>query len=906
MLSLRAKTNVGYLFKFEIVRILLLVCFFCAFLFAVFFNFNARAQQTAANANTYSPPAASPTPTPIPIASIISEKEITERRLQEINKIFSEKLPVVSLQTDFSDLTKDFDEREQESNNLLNANPSLETLEKNEDYWDSLSLSLPSRKKRIQRQAAEISAQLNELQKMQAVWELTKKFLESNSLAAGDNNLENPVNTAVSHAVVSNAAVNKKSSVAANRNVNLNANSGANTNAEAANALPSAVSNLTIQLPENLKKQIDEIIERIKQTQDTVRFKFGEIIKLQDQSSNTEKRTDEMLGKIAAARAALLSNLVVRDSPPIWDRESFSPEFGREVENSFSERFAALKNYFSKNRILFLVHFFIVLALILAFHQARRKTRGLVEADPELKNGLLIFEHPLTSALILGLFFGSPIYWQAPDLLDLIFSPFLVISIFFLFLYLIEKPYLPILYAVVALYLVNDLRLLTAPIPILTRIIFLAEMLGGIAFLIWLIRSRRASPDCAVSTPSETIRKIAVLLLFPFVFALLANSLGYVALANVIGKAIVFSLSFGLILYALVRVADSLLIFVFRIPPFSNLGMVKNHRSLVQKKIFKIINWLAVLVWLLVSLAQIYLLNSFLDLLGKILAFEVGSKTISISLEAVVSLVLIIWFSFLLSRFIRFALEQDVYPRVNMASGLPYATSTILHYLLILAGLFLAFASAGIDLTRFTIFVGALGVGVGIGLQNIVENFTSGLILLLERPVKVGDSIQIEQHQGELKQIGLRASIVKTFDGAEIIVPNGQLVTGEVTNWTRSDNRRRLDIRVGAEYDADPEQVIKILEEVGRNHPDIDSEPSPRALFLGFGDSSLDFELRAWTINQGEWLLIKSELALNVYKSLKEAGIKIPFPQRELHLKSIDERLLTNVSLEFKREKSEN
>lgn len=879
-------------------RLLLLVGVLGAFSCAVFFAFKAQAQQNPSNTNTSSSPAASPSPvsspTPIPLSLIVSEKEKTERRLGEINKIFSDQLPVVRLQTEVSALTEDFDEREQSANNLIAANPSLDALAKNESYWGGLSLSLPSRKNRVQTQAAQISAQLTELQNMRDVWELTAKSLDTPA-PTPETVSENPVNATVS--------TNKKSSVNAKSNANINADLSVNTNTPIADTTANSADSLMIQLPGNLKQQISDIIEKIKQTQETVKFKFGEVIKLQEKVSDTEKRTNAMLGRISVARAALLSNLVVRDAPPFWSGENFAPPFEQAGENSFVERFAALRNYFSENRGLFLVHLLIIAALILVFRQSRRKTRLLVKAEPKLKNGLIIFEHPFASALLLGLFIGPLLYRNAPDLLGLLVSPFLVLAIFFLFRHLVERPYLPILVALVALYLVNDARLLIQPIPILARTVFLLEMLGGIAFLVWLIRFHQPPPEVVYA---GTIRKIAELLVVPFVFALLANILGYVALAEVVGRAIVFSLSFGLILYALVRVADSLLIFVFRLSPFSKLGMVRHQRPLVQKKIFQIIKWLAILVWLLTSLSQTYLLNPFINSLRKILAFEIGNKTVSISLESILSFVFIVWFSFLLSRLLRFALEQDVYPRVHLASGLPYAASTILHYLVLLGGVFLALAAGGVDLTKFTIFLGALGVGVGIGLQNIVENFISGLILLVERPVKIGDAIQMKQHQGELSRIGLRASIVKTFDGGEVIVPNSQLISEEVTNWTLSDERRRLDIDIGVEYGADPEQVIELLETVAVSHPEIDRETAPRALFLGFGESALNFQLRAWTANHDNWIFIKSDLTVGVYKTLKEARIEIPFPQRDLHLKSIDEKLLNNMNLrQFEKLKDE-
>jgi small-conductance mechanosensitive channel len=203
---------------------------------------------------------------------------------------------------------------------------------------------------------------------------------------------------------------------------------------------------------------------------------------------------------------------------------------------------------------------------------------------------------------------------------------------------------------------------------------------------------------------------------------------------------------------------------------------------------------------------------------------------------------------------------------------------------LLLFGFFLAVAATGADLGKTTILAGAFGVGVGFGLQNIVNNFISGLILIVERPILAGDSVQVGTLYGEVKRIGLRSSTVRTWEGAEVIVPNGNLISSEVINWTLSDRQRRLDIDVGVEYGTDPEQVIELLNTTGAKYEGILQNPAPTTLFLGFGDSSLNFQLRVWTA-ETSFLKLKSNITVAVNNALKDAGITIPFPQRDLHVK---------------------
>jgi small-conductance mechanosensitive channel len=247
----------------------------------------------------------------------------------------------------------------------------------------------------------------------------------------------------------------------------------------------------------------------------------------------------------------------------------------------------------------------------------------------------------------------------------------------------------------------------------------------------------------------------------------------------------------------------------------------------------------------------------------------------SISLGDLLAFALTVWLSFLFSRFTRFVLDEDVYPRVQLARGLPYAFSTILHYLILLLGLFVAAEAAGLNLDRFALLAGAFGVGVGFGLQNVVNNFVSGLILLFERPIQVGDTIQIGQLSGEIGRIGIRSSTVRTSDGAEVIVPNGILISDPVTNWTLSDRMRRIDLTVGVVSGSDPEKVVETLRRVAANHPLVLGNPAPTVLFVGFGDSALKFELHAWTDRFEQWRTIRSELGMMISKAFAESGIAL-------------------------------
>jgi small-conductance mechanosensitive channel len=247
-----------------------------------------------------------------------------------------------------------------------------------------------------------------------------------------------------------------------------------------------------------------------------------------------------------------------------------------------------------------------------------------------------------------------------------------------------------------------------------------------------------------------------------------------------------------------------------------------------------------------------------------------------------------LWISILLARFIRFMLGEEVLPRMTLPRGVPAAISFTSYYLILVFGFLLALSAAGIEWSRFAILAGALGIGIGFGLQNLVNNFVSGLILIFERPIKVGDTIEFSNLRGQVLRIGIRSSTIRTWEGAEVIVPNGNLISNEVINWTLSDRKRRLKVSVGVAYGTDPNLVLGILTSVAKDHKDVLDDPEPKATFEGFGESSLDFELRFSIRDFDEWIWIKSDITLGILDALKMAEIEIPFPQRDLHVRSVD------------------
>ncbi|MYL30385.1 mechanosensitive ion channel [Halobacillus halophilus] len=315
-------------------------------------------------------------------------------------------------------------------------------------------------------------------------------------------------------------------------------------------------------------------------------------------------------------------------------------------------------------------------------------------------------------------------------------------------------------------------------------------------------------------------------------------------------------------------------------------GLVKrlfSSRPRAEKAFLSLINWFSyngILVFIIFYFAD-----------SKWLFYElVPVESVDVTLFLIIVALLILTFAFRISRILNRYIFPFFYDRHQLDKGTRFTMERIIHYVIMIVAFYVSLTTVGIDLSALAVFAGVLGVGIGFGMQNIASNFISGLILLFERPIKVGDRVLIDDVVGDVQRISMRATIVRTIENEHIIIPNSYFLEEKVVNRSFTDPRLRLTIPVGVAYGSDVEKVkatlLQVAAEAHEANVYVLHDPNPFVNFKGFGDSSLDFELFVWISKPEDFIPIKSELNFSIYAAFSRENIEIPFPQRDLHIKS--------------------
>lgn len=627
-------------------------------------------------------------------------------------------------------------------------------------------------------------------------------------------------------------------------------------------------------MPRELADRLQTVLREIKTASDEVRDQLGLVLTLQSRLAEQDARVRESVAALDQGRQQILRHLLARDSPPIWGgqlRTNAVQNLALQGHHSLARQRQELRSYAVRKSERFVLQALVFAGFFVLLLLSRRKIK-IMKADQELASAAQSLGAPLPVALLLALLLSPWLFPQAPRLLWSVLGIIALVPATFILRRVLNASFYGVLNVLVALYLVDQLRTVAASQPVLWRLLFLAEMAAGAFFCgIWLRCARNpGNREAAFGHGLRLSLRIAAAL---FAGVVLANVLGYGRLSSFIGNALLSSAYLALLLYAVIRVADALVRVILTVSPLARLGMVQRHCALLLQWVKRVLEWAAVIVWVLHVLERLAIRRPVLDAVSRAANSPLAVGSLSFSLGDLLLFIIVIWGAFIVSRVLRFLLEEEVYPHVQMAPGLHYSISKTLHYVVLLIGFLVALAVLGFNLTKLTILAGAFGVGLGFGMQNIVNNFVSGIILLFERPVKVGDVIQLDTAEGVVKRIGIRASVVRTVNGSEIIVPNAKLISDPVTNWTFSHRRRLITVPIAVASEAEPQKVIDLLTKAAGAHPRVSKERPLQAFLTNVNNGTTDFELRAWTDQSEDWQQVRSDLYISIKAALAKENI---------------------------------
>jgi small-conductance mechanosensitive channel len=632
--------------------------------------------------------------------------------------------------------------------------------------------------------------------------------------------------------------------------------------------------------PAEIQQRAQAIVAQIAKAKVDANAKEAELLSLQGRAADLSARTNDSLDQLANAGERALRDLFRRDSLPVWDDGFWNSAIAAvTVAGSESVRgqFSDLGDYFVAHTDDTLLLAAMVVIILVVMFIARRKIAAFPPAEPEALGATRVFEAPIAVSLVLGCFICYWIYPQPPQLLAPLISMITVIPTLVVVRRVIDQHLHAVMYALGLFFVLERVRNALAVSAPIARLVLVLEIVAGIAYLCWLQMAARPN-DARAWTKEKRWRLIRTAAIFGLAiasFALFANVIGYQSLSTLLGSTLVRGAYFALLLYTLTHIVQGLVLYASYVAPFTYLSMVRQHRKLLTARLVSAIGWLAALYWCYGMLESGGLWDLFERIARSTLAAQLTLGHFALSLEKIAGFVIVLVGAYWGSRFLTFVLDEEVYPKVHLERGLPYVISTMLRYVILVVGFIIGLALLGIDMTKFTILAGAFSVGLGFGMQNIVNNFVSGLIVLFERPLKVGDVVQFGDVVGRVERIGIRASVIRSSNGAEVIIPNGTLIANNLTNWTFSSKTRRIDVPIQTVLTADPAAVKAILLDAGNHYPEVAKTPPPQALLTQLGPDALAFELRVWIDAASDWASTKSDLTSAVTDDLRKAGIAI-------------------------------
>ncbi len=628
----------------------------------------------------------------------------------------------------------------------------------------------------------------------------------------------------------------------------------------------------------NLLPRIDEVLRLINDTEKVLQGRLTRFLAIQTETIKHQSEIPQYSQQLSDAKNLSFTRLFERDSRSLWSKQESDTEQKaiEKISNRYVLNSTESFDYIAENANTIFAALIFGLGLYGLIFGLKKSYRAPEDSTPPVTAGTLVFKYPISSSIILVLLVIILSLSNRPTVItELLFIGFAVPVVIYSLGDSLRNRW--IYWVIFALYVLDSLLRNNFLHPYIELMLLVSGSLIAFGGLYWMNRNK----DKYLISPEIALADYVKTNLIPFFFYMSATIpllilIGYVALAQLIFTGIVTSLYLIPVILLCHQVIISLLFILSKTNVLRKSYLMKRYLPLIYKGV-KIG---AVLLWIKGFLSAFGLYEFFIGLGADIWNYGGSFGELQVTVGGTLEIVIIIIASFFFSNFIKVLLQEEVFSRFDVPRGVPMAMGVLGKYFIIVLGFFLGVASLGFDLAKMSILAGALGVGVGFGLQNLVSNFVSGMILIFERPILVGDIIEAEGFEGTVSEIGIRSSKIITYAGAEIVIPNANLISNSVSNWTMTNRRLRFVIEIRTNAKANPSDVIPVVTDLALSQVHVIKEPKPFVIFEGQKEQVLIFNLYYW--QDSEIMITKSELNTQIYNSLKSLGIEISIPIFEI------------------------
>ncbi len=633
----------------------------------------------------------------------------------------------------------------------------------------------------------------------------------------------------------------------------------------------------------NFKQQLEAIANYRLQLKDKKDSIFDNLLLLEKRVVRAYVKNASLLEDVQYRISKYSTTVFLQSHPPLWkdSRNNFATPLGYDLKVT-SERAQNIFLYYLKNNlksVLLLLLFFI------GFFYWQYSNKHYLQKN-NLKEMLLpikyIVRFPIICTIIVISFLSPYIFISPPAIFVELMWMISAIATTFIF-WAKEKSHLRLLWiCILCLGLLLGIDNLLYDYSIGERwglliCNFLAVLLAVMSFQKKLISKGKYL---------KVLQFSLGIILVSNIIAVLLNLFGYFALAKLVSNSSVKQFILAVVLTYMSEIFTEVIYLQLERMKSMQASAIEEYENIRDK--FKwYLNVGAVALWFLGFIWSLSFHDIAIQFFVDLFDYPISIGSLSFTLNSALIFAITLWVSVLISNFLSVIFGTTEQQFASTKKSKVGSWMMLIRVGIISIGFFIAVGAAGIPIDKLAIVFGALSVGIGFGLQNIVANLISGVILAFEKPMQVGDVVEIGTQTGTVKQIGIRSSKITTYDGADIIVPNGDFITQKLTNWTHSNSYRRIELIVGVAYGTSLDKVTMLINHLLSERKDVMKYPSHNVIVQGFADSSVNFRILFWTNDFDNWIKLKSDVLKDIYQTFAENGIQIPFPQQDIYIKSL-------------------